>query len=395
METRFTRADDAASHYNSEADSPVCDGVPALRLYRKPTLAAFRVWVLMALLLLFVPAALSACGGDSDAPGYRLAAPARLEAKPPDLPPIRLPQDEAPHQDLTEWWYYTGHLSSGGRRYGFELVFFQSARGRYPTGYAAHFAITDIARGRFAYDQRTYVGAQPGKGYNLGVGEWRMGGLNGKDRLRARMKGYAIDLALTATKPVVLQEGDGTISFGPAGDSYYYSRTRMAVQGTLVDHAKRLPVTGRAWMDHQWGTYISVAGGGWDWFSVQLDDGADLTLNIVRNAEGKKVLTYGTYVEPDGTAGHLGREEFTARATGRWTSPRTGATYPSGWRVDVPGTNLRLMLKPVLRDQELDTRKSAGVAYWEGAVDITGVRSGKPVRGEGYVELTGYGSPDR
>ena len=66
-----------------------------------------------------------------------------------------------------------------------------------------------------------------------------------------------------------------------------------------------LSVTGEAWFDHQWGDFIAVGGGGWDWFAVNLDDGTDLTLSLVRAADGTYPLVYGTYVAPDGTVTHL------------------------------------------------------------------------------------------
>ena len=41
----------------------------------------------------------------------------------PDPQPIVLPRDEAPHDRLTEWWYYTGHLlTDTGLRFDFEFV---------------------------------------------------------------------------------------------------------------------------------------------------------------------------------------------------------------------------------------------------------------------------------
>jgi predicted secreted hydrolase len=42
----------------------------------------------------------------------------------------------------------------------------------------------------------------------------------------------------------------------------------MAVAGTILDRGRSRPVGGVAWMDHQWGDFITLLGGGWDWFSV-------------------------------------------------------------------------------------------------------------------------------
>ncbi len=340
----------------------------------------------LALILLVIAVLLGACGTDETVQGYRVSVGAPTEPATP-LPPVRFPQDEAPHNDLTEWWYYTGHLEGGNRRYGFEMVVFQAVRGALPRAYVAHFAVTDSERRKFAYDQKQYTGPQPRQddGFHLRLDDWMMSGSGGTDRLKATMDNYGIDLVLKMTKPVVLHDRDGVISFGPAGDSYYYSRTRMDVQGTITDHGQRLRVTGQAWMDHQWGNFISVAGGGWDWYSAQLDDGADVTISVVRDLEGRTILEYGTYVDAKGKASHLTSEMIEVRATGNWTSSRTGATYPSGWRLRIPSRRLDLTIKPVILDQELDTRASTGVAYWEGAVEVTG-----SVSGRGYVELTGY-----
>src|SRR5207344_307067 len=113
------------------------------------------------------------------------------------LPPIRFPQDEAAHRDLNEWWYYTGHMNAvtpDGRahHYGFELVFFQALRSDLPPFYAAHFAISDVTRGEFHFDQRRLI--EPGaaipngtstSGIRVSIGDWSIQGVNGLDHLSA------------------------------------------------------------------------------------------------------------------------------------------------------------------------------------------------------------------
>lgn len=343
-------------------------------------------WFLVALLV-------AGCGGspEREAPASGptpTRAAAAFLTPTPGIAPIRFPDDEAPHDVLTEWWYYTGHLfTADGARYGFEFVVFQGRRSGFPTAYASHFAVTDTAKKTFAYDQRFSLEPQPvrERGFALALDGWTMEGVDGTDRLRADMPGYAIDLTLTATKPPVLHGGTGYLTFGPLGGSYYYSRTRMDVSGTLVIAGERRPVTGEAWMDHQWGNFLPVGPGGWDWFSVQLEDGRDLMAYIIRDDDGGRVSTFATLVAPDGTASELRPEEFDLVATGTWTSPRSGATYPMGWTIDVPGHGLSLVLTPTLEDQELDTRATTGVVYWEGEVVVSG-----SAVGYGYVELTGY-----
>ena len=164
----------------------------------------------------------------------------------------------------------------------------------------------------------------------------------------------------------------------------------MDATGTVVLDGEPLTVTGDAWFDHQWGDFISVGGGGWDWFAVNLDDGTDLTVSLVRDADGSYPLVYGTLVEADGSTRHLDRTAFTVEVTDRWISPATGADYPAGWTISLPGDDLTIDLSPTVAAQELDTRATTGVIYWEGSQRVRATRGGRPLGGEGYVELTGY-----
>ncbi len=375
--------------------------------------------------------ALAGCGGGPILanPPLDLGAPptAAPTATPlPDPQPIVLagaagPGDEAPHHRLTEWWYYTGHLADAdGGRYGFEVVVFRAERGDLPVSWASHLALTDETGHRFLYAQRSWIGqgvdvsatmsmpigfalampARAGTGAATpGAPAWSLLGTPDGDRISAGLTdaeaqaaggSFALDLALRSSKPAVLHDRDGWIDFGPAGGSYYYSRTRMAADGTVTLDGKALAVTGTAWFDHQWGDFISVGGGGWDWFAVNLEDGTDLTLSLVRSADGTFPLVYGTLVDAAGAATHLERTDFTVEQTGTWTSPRTGAVYPAGWRITLPDQDLEIELTPTLADQELDTRATTGVVYWEGSQVVSARRRGVAIGGEAYVELTGY-----
>ncbi len=307
-------------------------------------------------------------------------------------PEVSLPADDAPHDYLTEWWYYTGHLSTDtGERFGFELVTFQAIRGNLPTAYVGHFAITDHQRRDFQYDQRSITGSkQVGQdGFDLDVNGWRMVGGEGDNFLSASMPRYAIDLTLRPRKPAVLHDDDGLISFGPAGDSYYVTRTRLEIQGVIDDHGVQKRVTGVAWFDHQWGNFL-VLGGGWDWISAQLTDGSDIMLNTIRDDRGITQLAYGTYVGPDGSVRHLPASAFSLEPRGSWVSTRSGARYPIGWTVRVRDPLLELVFEPVVLDQELVTEGTTGQTYWEGENTVTGWSNGRQVAGVGYVELTGY-----
>jgi len=310
-----------------------------------------------------------------------------------DIQPVQFPEDEAPHDVLTEWWYYTGHLfTEDGARYGFEYVFFQAERGAFPPYYAAHFAVTDSANETFRYEERLGGDApQPTEqGFSLRLDDWSMSGALGTDTLSATMEDVAFDLTLTAVKEPALHNDIGYVDFGPAGGSYYYSRTRMAAEGTLTVDGEPVTVTGDVWFDHQWGNFIQVGAGGWDWFAVQMENGEDLTISLIRAESGAVVISYGTLVAEDGSTTNLTAADFIVSATEEWTSPHTGSTYPSRWTIELPEYGWRIDLDPSMNDQELNTQISTGVTYWEGEVVVTGEIDGAPTTGLGYVELTGY-----
>jgi predicted secreted hydrolase len=341
---------------------------------------------------------------------------------PVDPQPVVLPRDDAPHDRLTEWWYDTGHLvTDSGQRYGFEFVIFRAERGGFPVSWASHLALTDETGGTFRFAQRTEIGPgvdrspAAGGAFDLAIAPgpadlvgaslafapepWTMRGGDGHDHLAAvgiadpaspAPGRFGIDLRLEARKPAALHNRIGWIDFAAGGSSYYYSRTSMSAAGTITIGDRVEHVTGTAWFDHQWGDFIAVGGGGWDWFAVNLADGTDLTLSLVRNADGTYPLVYGTLVTADGTTRHLPREAFTVEVTRRWTSPATGADYPAGWRISIPGEDLTIELTPAVADQELDTRATTGVVYWEGSQAVAATRDGRRLGGEAYVELTGY-----
>ncbi len=394
--------------------------------HRPMTHPSSRLCLLPALIAVLA-LVLAACGGPvlANPPAARpvVTPEPAIAPRPPDPQPVVLPRDDGPHDRLTEWWYYTGHLRGEDEaRFGFEYVVFRAERGGFPVTWASHLALTDETGGRFHYAQRSEIGPQVDRspseggaptGFALTVNgfdladptrlpgtPWTMEGSLGTDTLSAAAAGdevfgdpvraFGLDLSLRQVKPPALHDRDGYIDFGPAGGSYYYSRTAMAATGTLTLGTETLAVTGDAWFDHQWGDFISVGAGGWDWFAVNLDDGTDLTVSLVRAADGTYPLVYGTLVDARGGTRHLGAEDLDVAVTDEWTSPATGATYPAGWTITLPGEQLEIRLSPTVPQQELDTRATTGVVYWEGSQHVTATRAGSPLGGQAYVELTGY-----
>ena len=323
----------------------------------------------------------------------------------------RFPADHAAHPEFrTEWWYYTGHLSTGkGRNFGFQLTFFRQAlkpasiqsqsRWALHTVYFAHFAITDEKEDNYRFQEKVSRGALGVAGadpevYRVWVEDWKVSLQENKHKLIAGKKDMGIDLTLVPIKSPVIH-GEKGVSQKAAGEGYashYYSLTRMQAKGELSWQGRSYEVEGLAWMDHEFGSnQLRDYQVGWDWFSVQLDNQIELMLYIIRHEDGKPDPTSsGTLVYPDGRKEHLPLETFGIEVLGSWKSRKSATTYPSGWLIRVPGKKIELRLIPTVKDQELTTNKSTLVNYWEGSVRVKGKVEGKDVEGQGYVELTGY-----
>ena len=104
-------------------------------------------------------------------------------------------------------------------------------------------------------------------------------------------------------------------------------------------------------------------------------------------------VSSGTIIFPDGTYEHLPQKEFQIEVLEKWKSQKSKANYPSKWRLKAPGRNIELILSPTVKDQELITKESTRVTYWEGSVKVDGKYQNRPIKGMGYVELTGYAKP--
>ena len=351
--------------------------------------------------------------------GQQLPAPVRAGRKPQyraALPPytFRFPRDHAAHPEYqTEWWYYTGHLYSGARKWGYELTFFQigidperkRSRSEWAlhTLYFAHFTITDENGRSFRFMEQVsrpalgMAGAETGR-YRVWIHDWSAGLLpDGRThRIHADAPGFGLTLDLLSLKPPVVHGFNGVSqkSEGAGRASHYYSLTRLKTNGTLRVGGEKIPVTGVSWMDHEFGSnQLTAEQAGWDWFSIQLDGNRELMLYQLRLKDGGvEPLSSGTLVRADGTWKHLPLSAFEIRPTGTWRSPKSGGIYPAGWTIRVPGEALELRVLPTVPDQELWT-EGTGVRYWEGSVRVEGRSGGKPVGGVGYVELTGYAGP--
>jgi predicted secreted hydrolase len=350
---------------------------------------------------------------------------------------FEFPRDHFSHPCFkTEWWYFTGNLSDrNGRRFGFELTFFREgienvypnpSRWRVDDLYLAHFAVSDLAGKKFFYAERLHragielAGADLAKG-RIWNADWsaelrpapqspglRTPGRGESWRLEAADGGQRIRLELRPLKPPVIQGRDG-VSQKAAGEgnaSHYYSLTRLETTGVLETGGSTYDVTGLSWMDHEFATnQLQPNQVGWEWVSLQLDDGSDWMFYQLRLASGgaggeKDPHSSGAFVPllgveqidvpPNNRAVQLSAEDFEMTPLEEWRSPRSNARYPIRWRIRAPKHGLDVTLSAAMPDQELRTQESTGVIYWEGSATAQGTRNGKPIQGRGYLEMTGY-----
>lgn len=345
-----------------------------------------------------------------------LGAPlARGDDWRPALPgwDYEFPRDHAVHREFkTEWWYFTGNLrGSDGRRLGYQLTFFrQGVRipGSNPpqTRFAvddlkfAHFAISELGPGRFHHAQKSSRGAFGEAGFAEGdklawIEDWTLRlGSDGVFRLQAKMDGAAIALTLKPLKPPIVHGATGVSqkSAGEGQASHYVSYTRMETTGVVSIADQRIDVVGESWFDHEWASnQLGKDQIGWDWFSAQFDDGSELMLFQIRLRDGSaEPLSHGTFVDAQGEATPLSREDFRVTPGKLWKSPESGASYPVEWDISVPKFALTLRLTTLLEKQELNL---SPVSYWEGAVDYDGTAGSRRIKGHGYLEMTGYAGP--
>ncbi|MGB0722902.1 MAG: lipocalin-like domain-containing protein [Gammaproteobacteria bacterium] len=325
------------------------------------------------------------------------------------------PEDHGAHPDYqVEWWYFTGNLESdNGEEFGYQFTLFRFglAPGEADTNEApwrthqvwmGHLALSDMGRASHHHAERLSRGG-PGKSpgralagvsirpFGLWLDDWTA--VSGGDGLfpidlRARGDRFALDLRLDPGKPRVLQGDRGLSrkSTEPGNASYYYSYTRLPTSGHIERDGERIGVRGNSWMDREWSTSaLSDEQAGWDWFSLQLDDGRDLMFYRMRRKDGgSDPNSGGVLVERSGTTHALTLEDVDLSPVQHWHGDASDRRYPVEWRLKVPRHGLDLNVRARFPAQEMRTR----VTYWEGAVSIDGSHGGR-----GYLEMTGYAGP--
>lgn len=326
---------------------------------------------------------------------------------------FEFPKDHGPHPNFkTEWWYFTGNLiSDEGNEFGYQFTIFRTGLTRSKKEresewnsnqiYMGHFAITDVSNSEFYFDEKfsregnQLAGAEINP-IKIWLEDWQIDQVGNefyfdlpKLRLSANSINHSIDLTLKAVKPKVLQGNNGLSQKGKqvGNASYYYSYTRLETEGTMIIEGRSFTVTGFSWFDREWSTSaLDESQAGWDWFALQLNDNTEIMYYQMRKRDGSPDrFSKGVIVNTNGQSKLVNREDVILSVTDNWKSP-AGNIYPSGWTLEIPNENISLSVFPRIKNQLMDV----SVRYWEGAVEIEGMKNSNSISGKGYVELTGY-----
>ena len=340
------------------------------------------------------------------------------------------PRDHGSHPDFAiEWWYITGHLcASNERQFGFQATFFRLALAPPGTAggsssaatssaafgsrqiYMAHMALVDKNSGRFIYQERLnrdgWDAYSSTNTLDVRNGNWSLRLLSGKTNVSAndseKMELQAsigadasFDLDLTPQKPLVVFGVDGVSrkASDPAAASHYLTYPLLAVKGGLNPGETNMAVAGRAWMDHEFSSSQLGAGQvGWDWLSLQLEDGRELMAYRMRRNDGSTdPFSTVAWIDQSGKVLQEGPRDFKWTILDHWHSTHTQADYPSLVKLEAlnPFTARveTFVIQPFVADQELVDR-TGRESYWEGASRV--LDANKKQIGLAYMELTGY-----
>ncbi|MBE2280647.1 MAG: carotenoid 1,2-hydratase [Ignavibacteriaceae bacterium] len=321
------------------------------------------------------------------------------------------PKDHAAHPEFkTEWWYFTGNIiNEKGENFGYQLTIFRNATSpvkpeissNFLTNqiYSGHFAISDIKQEKFYHseiiEREFYPFAYSDTaGFLVTAGGWKIefnSDTNGElpeILISASDSIKSINFTLVPDKKPVFHGDNGLSpkSYKPGNASYYYSFTRLKTLGTMTINGDTHQISGNSWMDREWSSgALDKDQKGWDWFSIQLVDSTEIMFFRLRDFSGNTNFAKGTFIFKDGATRLLKNEDVTLHATSNWKNS-DGIFYPSSWTLRVPSIDLELNINTSIPNQELKTF----VNYYEGAIIITGIKSGVSISGKGYVELTGY-----
>lgn len=307
---------------------------------------------------------------------------------------IELPQDDGfiDHMDI-QWWYWTGHLTdSENKKYGFEVVFFAFNSWIFFKNILAQAAISDISSGKYIFKEEVSFLTLPKKlpsffELKSKHGEINANGGNGEDLLDFKIGDYRLQLSLKEQEAPVMHYDGNLHKYTFGGNSYYYSREKMATSGTLTIADTQYEISGTSWFDRQYGELYPAIFKGWQWFAIELANGESIMIYYYR--ETYKTERFASITLGKNTT-TLDYEKIDVIVIDFWHSPHTDIKYPAGWQIKLD--DRQYIVKPAIADQELRGQHLfwVGPEYWEGACQV--YDENEQQTGDAYVELNGFGT---
>lgn len=335
----------------------------------------------------------------------------------PDVQPI-IPAAHGAHREYAiEWWYWVGHLQTveGAHELGFQSTVFRlagdSEKAVAISGdalavnqlYMSHAALSDLTAREYINTERIYREgwqAQSAAGQlDLRVGAITAKELEGEDGFLMTIlypDAMELRLKLYPVKPLTVFGERGLSRKGgdPAAVSWYWTYTRLKVEGEWIKGDSKQMVEGNAWMDHeisssQLGSDLE----GWDWAAMQLDDGTEVKAYRLRTADGGSDPWSAVYwIDVEGQTRSVYAKDFIWKTEKLWESPQSEIAYPINVTIraiDPKDGSIQIYkLRPLLDEQEF-TGNTGSNPYWEGACEVFDAANNSI--GRAYLELAGYG----
>lgn len=302
-------------------------------------------------------------------------------------PNLQFPCDHFMHHDVVEeWWYFTGKIEGGQKKFAYTYTVFKEINATVPPGqyvYNALFQLVDMDSGKKHLIEASAFGngsdlqtdhlnlvveegtTKFGLAYDPPSDQWALV----VESQSSEVSKFLLSLIPREDRGYVANGVDGLIHQGDAGLSVYYSAQSMNAKGE-IDFADKsgISVTGdKSWYDHQWGNFTFNGGGfGYDWFSFRFDDNSGLMLYKFK--DGSKT---GTFQSAQDRAGTLVRE-FTAEPVAGspvFTPPGLPDRHlPLRWHVQVPELGIDVKFTASPSDQWVASRNV--LAFYEGIGEV-------------------------
>jgi len=307
---------------------------------------------------------------------------------------VSFPKDEGVHPESgMEWWYLNATVSDNlGHDYTAMLAYFNKKTPRPPLKIIS---IADLDAEVFYHEVPSIydlIAAQPVYAEEKLDLRWddydrwyRTDDDSYHYNLQAKGDTIGFTFDLSQDKEPLMVGGDGLIDW-TEGSTYYYSLTRLQVNGRIEIQGKTIDVTGIGWMDHQW--MDTIAEKGWRWFSIQLDDQTDIICWNICDLDGTVESSDLTMMLADGSIYHTTKLQLSPTAF--WQSPDTEEAYGTTWTLREPRRDIDLEIKARFPEQEIILLKEIPQytwQIWEGGTTVSGHIDGESVSGIGYAEL--------